>query len=154
MTSLRFTFFIAAILAVFWYRSIAAAVNKDVENESIADRIKWLTNAVKQSNKSIDKIVTREEKMFKEIMTRLYRIETGGKRWKFQGNGDTWMHADDVVSFHVDILDDCKKKCYDKYIDDRTWNGLVWNSGSGVCYCAKNDRGHLKDSDSYLHYKM
>ena len=98
--------------------------------------------------------VSKMEDRIDSIDTKMDKVEQDVKMngWMYLGRG--YIIGDSVEESGTSgtTLSQCCQICEEKHSADHQWNGFLWNTSDGYCWCEKKDQGN--DPKRFQEYFM
>ena len=105
-----------------------------------------------ETKKEIEQVVKQNVEM-KNTMDMVFRLSSG---WKFYGRGISDRYESEIDQSPLTFTQ-CEQLCQQQRLTQgEDWNGMMWHSHSGLCYCLKNDKGHRTSEEwmlEFMHFK-
>ena len=74
--------------------------------------------------------------------------------YKYIGRGIQGTSEGEITIKSGTKIQECLQLSQGRWLNDRTWNGVIWDMNDGRCAIKKNDRGHTSAGfPEYLHFR-
>ena len=74
--------------------------------------------------------------------------------YKYIGVGIQGTADGEITIKSGTTVQECMQLIQGRWLNDRIWNGVIWDMNDGRCAIKKNDRGHDSSFVDYLHFRV